>query len=741
MHALSSLRVRLLLVLLLGVFPAFGLACYLGVEHRRQAMAKAHADAIQLARTAAATPERLIEAERQLLATLAALPDVRGGDAAACQARFADLLNQYRRYANLAVTTPDGYTTCSALPFTPPVRTTHRAWYRRVLASRAFVVGDYQVGTITGKATINMALPVLGEANQILAILTAALDVGWLNQLLAEAHLPEAATLSIIDRSGTMVARYPDSERWVGRSVMDTPIVQTVVAQGAGAADLPGLDGVTRLFAFKPLVGSGQDAYLYMFVGVSTAAVFAEADRLLLHIFVVLGVAALVGMAAAWAGADWLVLRPIQRLVRATGRVAAGDLGARAGLSYDRGELGQLARAFDAMAQTLEARQAEATQAIDALRASEALYRSMFADNPLPMWVYDLETLAFLDVNDAAVTHYGYTRDEFLAMTILEIRPPEAIPLLLDRMERARATSVYRPGFSRHRTKDGRVIEAEVSSHAVHVGERPARLVLAHDVTERQRVEAEITRLNAELELRVVERTAQLEAANRELETFSYSVSHDLRAPLRGIDGFSQVLLEDHGQNLDAEGQDCLRRIRGATQRMADLIEALLALARVTRVALVWDPVNLTRMAHAIAADLRGQEPARRVTFTIGEGLMANGDARLLRVVLENLLGNAWKFSAKQPEAYIEVGSLPQPDGTLAFFVRDNGAGFDMTYANRLFGAFQRLHRSQEFPGMGIGLATVQRIIHRHGGRVWAEGAIGQGATFYFTVGQRAADM
>lgn len=371
---LSSLQVRLLLLLLLGVLPAFGLACYLGAEHRQQAMAKGHADALRLARAAAATQARVIESERQLLVTIAALPEVLGGDAAACQARFADLLTQYPRYANLTVTTPDGYTTCSALPFTPPVRTTHRAWYQRAIASRTFVVGDYQVGTITGKATINVTYPVLGEANQILAILIAALDVGWLNQLLAEAHLPEAATLSIIDRRGTMVARYPDPERWVGRSVTDAPIVRTVLAQGAGAAALPGPDGVTRLFAFKPLVGSGQDAYLYMFVGMSTAAVFGEANQVFLHTLVVLGVAALVGMVAAWAGTDWLILRTIKALVRATGQVAAGDLSARTGLAHGQGELGQLARAFDDMADALEVRQAEAMQAAVALqRAIERL--------------------------------------------------------------------------------------------------------------------------------------------------------------------------------------------------------------------------------------------------------------------------------------------------------------------------------------------------------------------------------
>jgi light-regulated signal transduction histidine kinase (bacteriophytochrome) len=202
---------------------------------------------------------------------------------------------------------------------------------------------------------------------------------------------------------------------------------------------------------------------------------------------------------------------------------------------------------------------------------------------------------------------------------------------------------------------------------------------------------------------------------------------------LRSIDGFSQALLEDCGDRLEAQEQEFLRRIRGATQRMAELIEALLALAQITRVELRREDLDLSVMAKTIAADLQRQEPTRRVTFVIAEGLRATGDPRLLRVVLENLLGNAWKFTAKRPQACIEVGQLIEPDGALVMFVRDNGAGFDMAYADKLFGTFQRLHRAGEFPGTGIGLATVQRIIHRHGGRIWAESGVGHGATFYFT--------
>jgi signal transduction histidine kinase len=229
------------------------------------------------------------------------------------------------------------------------------------------------------------------------------------------------------------------------------------------------------------------------------------------------------------------------------------------------------------------------------------------------------------------------------------------------------------------------------------------------------------------------QRTAQLEATNKELESFSYSVSHDLRSPLRSIDGFSLALLEDYGERLDATGQDYLQRVRAATQRMGQLIDDLLSLARVTRRELHHEHVDFSALAATIADALQREYPDRQVEVIIAPGLVGYGDARLLQIVLENLLGNAWKFTVRRPCATIEFGMAPC-NGQMAYFVRDNGAGFDMAYADKLFGAFQRLHAMAEFSGSGIGLATVQRIIHRHGGHVWAESDLNQGATFYFTV-------
>ena len=225
----------------------------------------------------------------------------------------------------------------------------------------------------------------------------------------------------------------------------------------------------------------------------------------------------------------------------------------------------------------------------------------------------------------------------------------------------------------------------------------------------------------------------ELERANKELEAFSYSVSHDLRAPLRHVDGFSQILLEDYGEKLDEEGRRYLQQVREASQQMAQLIDDLLNLSRVTRTELRKEPVDLSQMSEQIAETLKKTEPDRKAEFVIERGLVTEGDARLLRVLLDNLLGNAWKYAGKKDLAKIEFGQTTR-DGQTVYHVRDNGAGFDMTYVHKLFGVFQRLHPLSDFPGTGIGLGTVQRIVHRHGGQVWAESVVGQGATFYFTL-------
>jgi light-regulated signal transduction histidine kinase (bacteriophytochrome) len=281
--------------------------------------------------------------------------------------------------------------------------------------------------------------------------------------------------------------------------------------------------------------------------------------------------------------------------------------------------------------------------------------------------------------------------------------------------------------------------QQDLEKQAVVLQNTNTRLQL--EITQHLQTQQEIHELNQELELRVLERTAQLKAANDELEAFSYSVSHDLRAPLRSIDGFSKALLEDYGETLGSDGQQFLRRVRRASQRMAQLIDDLLKLSRITRGEMIRKSVDLSLLAKEVLDGLQQAEPSRHLTANVQENICAEGDVRLLRVVMDNLLGNAWKFTSHRQQAVIDFGVVDHataPDGTAArgpiFFVRDNGAGFDQAYADKLFGVFQRLHHESEFPGTGVGLATVKRIIQRHGGNIWAEGMSNRGATFYFTL-------
>ncbi|GAW68314.1 histidine kinase [Geoanaerobacter pelophilus] len=351
------------------------------------------------------------------------------------------------------------------------------------------------------------------------------------------------------------------------------------------------------------------------------------------------------------------------------------------------------------------------------LRESDAGYRELFEENPQPMWVCHRESRRLLAVNEAALRLYGYRREQFLELALDHLNGGEtmgdpAVPQ--DQLLR-----------SRQLRKDGSSFLAQLVCHPCQFKGERVQLVLVCEEGNAQQ--------EAQLRDWVVRQGSLLEAAQRELETFSYSISHDLRAPLRHIDGFSRALMDDYGTLLDGQGKEYLTRICQAAEKMSQLIDAMQQLSRVGRAELSLEQVDLSVKAQVISLELKHREPGRRVEFAIEEGVKAEADSKLVRQLLEILIGNAWKFSSKTPSALISFGVVEQ-QGEKAYFVRDNGAGFDMAYADKLFTVFHRLHRADEFEGSGVGLAIAQRIVARHGGRIWAESAPGAGATFYFTL-------
>ncbi|MCD6052395.1 MAG: domain S-box [Verrucomicrobia bacterium] len=693
---LQKLDGKLLLLVVLPMLPALVLVFYADFERRNLGAAQIKQEAVQAAELGAAGQEAMIEGIRQLQASLAQLPQYRGTNWAMYQMHFANLLRLYPYYANYGLLDADGGVLVSAQSYRQPV-----------------------------KPCLYFGYPLLDANGAVFRVLFAALHAEAINRAVQRVVLPPEAVLTVLDRNGRILAQTPAMAKAGEEFGLEIEEFQAMRDRGRGTLEKIGSDKRRKLYAFAP-VGAGSTVGTYIVVGIPKETAYAAANLILMRNLFLISVMFVLALWAARRYARQVILQPVEALVRASKEITAGNLRARVGLPAGAGQLNQLGASFDDMAGTLQQRRAELEQA-------EAKFRILVEQSLVGIYVIQGDRFAYVNPKLAEIA--GFTAQEMVGQPVLDFIASESKSQVRDniqkRMDGTMRSAHYMLAMQR---KGGGIVQAEVHGVRTEYDGRPAIIGTLLDITDRVRAEAEIHRLNAELEQRVIERTAQLEAANKELEAFSYSVSHDLRAPLRHINGYVEMLKEDAGPSLNAECLGYLDVLTNSTKQMGQLIDDLLAFSKMSRTGMKRQQMNFTEMVedtrHKLATDTEG----RNVVWKQGNLPVIEGDSAMFRQVWVNLLSNAVKYTRPRDPAEIEIGCMKETESEAVFFVRDNGVGFDMQYVQKLFGVFQRLHRANEFEGTGIGLAIVQRIILRHGGRIWVDAKLNEGATFYFSL-------
>jgi two-component system cell cycle sensor histidine kinase/response regulator CckA len=487
----SRLRRRLLFVALIAAAPAIAAILVTQSVARQRGRERAIADGLRLVRLAATQQASVFNGARLLLITLAELAPVRASDPGECLDLLPRILHGHPGYLALTIANADGTIFCSTSPREQLVlaNASRRVWFERVMGTGTTAIGDYQFSAVSGTPTIVVAHPLLDAAGRVTRIAVALIDLAQLSAVMPDAELPAGGSVTLFDHSGTILARRPGGQSWIGHRVPDAGRLQPLAAGAADVtSDAVGVDGIRRLYVTVPVLAA-VDTRLYIGMGIDRDALFGESDRIYRSYLWLLGLVSLMGLGAAGLGSHLFVVRPVKSLKIVADRIAAGDLSARLQLASSVVGVSELGDAVNAMADALDKREQERDRAEGELRDSQDRYRLLFAQNPHPMWVYDSETLAFLEVNDAAVRRYGYTHNEFLAMRITDIRPSSDVPRLLASLGSSR-DPMLQSGDWRHLLKSGEIIDVESTSHTLLFGGRQAVVVTAQDITVRNRAEA-----------------------------------------------------------------------------------------------------------------------------------------------------------------------------------------------------------------------------------------------------------
>jgi PAS domain S-box-containing protein len=630
-------------------------------------------------------------------------------------------------YTGIAVHDRNGDTVANLADTKPNIK--DRPYFQAAMNGQTSVFGPV-ISRADGNLIIIIATPILRQ-DEVIGMALLAIPTNALNEMI-QASMPGNKTDVYLINSESMFVTpsfFTESLKQKGLIENQTELELKVNSFGASQA-LAGHSGVSEYYvdyretrvvgAYTPLKYSGLALLIEQEATEAYLPWKETRDYFILLIILVAFVSSIIGLITSRT-----LAKPIEKITKAARKITEGDLDISLDINRSD-EVGELARAFDQMTRRLH-------ESFSSLTESENRFRAL-SENTLA-GVFIVQNGVIRYANQSLARILGYSLEDLIGTQIEDIIHPDSYELVMENMRRRLEDDSSQIQYEcRLIRKDGQVINVVVLGGRLIYEGKPAPMGTLLDITERIRAREEIMKFNAELEKRVNERTEQLNIANRELGAFSYSISHDLQGPLRRIVGYSRMLAEDYDQKLDETGKHYIDNIVTVCKQMDQLINDLLRLSRVTHVEMQISEINLSDMAQEIIHNFRQAEPERNVEFKAAASISVRADYNLMRIALENLLGNAWKYTSKKPDAVIELGTMQLDNMKTAYYVRDNGIGFDMADHDKMFNAFQRLDTAQDFEGTGIGLALVKRIINRLGGDIWAESKIDQGSTFYFTL-------
>lgn len=749
-HLLTSLRFRLILIVLLAVLPALALILYTGLEQHRLSNSEAQDDLLRTVRLISKDQENMLSVTRQLLATLAGLPAVR--NRVECSAIFTDMLHEYPLLTNLGVVDTDGSFICSAAPFSGGIDVSEGSIFQQAVQSGRFAVGDFRVGCTPRGACINMAYPARDNTGKVHAVLYASLDMSWFANLATDEGLPHGSTFTIIDRKGTILTRYPEPEQWVGKTVPDTDIVRIILERGAGVTEALDIDGTLKVCAFTPLTGGLQEGFMY--AGIPSETVFGMSDHALRRNLIALAGITLLVLVIGWMLDQVFVLRRIENLIGATRRLAVGEWNARTDLICDRGELGQLACSLDVLAENLRSREAERDQAQNNLQETLQTLRTIIEASPAA--IIALSPSGHVRMWNPAAQHlFGWSEEEAIGIVIpiLAAEKGEALRLLQEHVFTGRTLSGLDLTLQR---KDGSSLDVSLSAGPLRdtEGNLSGAVAIFLDITERRQAIEALRKAHDELELRVAQRTADLTKLNEELrgeiarredteaalhkssealKFFAYSVIHDLKSPAIGMHGLTRLLRKQYGDRLDERGKKYCEQILTASEHFAALIEKINSYIAAKEASLKMESVNLQEIFKILwdefALRLRVHEIAWHEP---SDPIKIKADRISVLRVLRNLLDNSLKYGGEQLTE-IRLGYEQSAEFHI-LSLSDNGVGISGENREKIFGIFQRHGAPEGVEGAGLGLAIVKEIAERHGGRAWVESGTEGGTTFSISI-------